>query len=141
MSEASVKAHVSRLLAKLGAANRVQVCDSRARRRRRLSRAPKAHALADSKECAGHVDHVALDELPATSDFDLAVHPYRFVGEQCLDVRTLLDGIGQLQELAEPDPVAGNADLLHGPMLSRPERANRPARELVLPRSSSDVEE
>jgi Cys-tRNA(Pro)/Cys-tRNA(Cys) deacylase len=66
-----------------------------------------------------HGDHVLPGQLPATAALRFPVHQDAAVGEQLFGVRTLLYGVRELEELAEPDTVTADLDLPHAPIIAR----------------------
>jgi hypothetical protein len=58
-------------------------------------------------------DHVVTHQLPAPPILWFSVDQDASFGQQDLDVRTGLDGIGELEELAEPDPALPGRHCTH----------------------------
>lgn len=76
---------------------------------------PRASRPRASQHCQnvcrlGHFDAVAIRELPAPSVLDLTVDQYRLGRQQLLDVAALIHGVSSLEELPEPNHVAGDLD-------------------------------
>lgn len=67
-------------------------------------------------ELAAHLDLIAVGQLSATPAFDFPVHPHLAVGNRLPGVRTLVDQVGELQELTQPDGVVSdrNCSRTHG---------------------------
>ncbi len=52
-------------------------------------------------------------ELPSAADLDLAVDRHELGSEQALDIAALVDGIGKLEKLAEPNGLAADRDVMN----------------------------
>ncbi|CAI7975943.1 hypothetical protein FRAHR75_200049 [Frankia sp. Hr75.2] len=86
-------------------------------------RSRRGHAgdgSADAQLLAGQRHLVAWPQLAAPAGLDLAVDADAPAGQHRLDLRTRLDDVGELEELAEPDDVAVDAHFTHS--LSMPDR-------------------
>ena len=75
--------------------------------------APAPGELGDAHLLLAGGDHVATVQLTAAAALGLAVDGDLVLGKQALSVGPGLGDAGQLEELAEPDGVAANLDLVH----------------------------
>ena len=67
-----------------------------------------------------HGNHVVTQELPAPAILRYSVDQNGSLGQQHLDVRTRFDGIGELEELAEPDPAVPGRHCAHPAIMTYP---------------------
>jgi hypothetical protein len=56
-------------------------------------------------------DEVTRGQLSTSSRLDIPVDHNRLRGQQRLDVAALVDRVGELEELTEPDSIAADPDL------------------------------
>ena len=65
----------------------------------------------------GKLDLIAMNQLSAAAAFDLAVHRHQAVRDHSLSIRARVDEVSEFEELAEPDRVGVDGNLVHSPSL------------------------